>query len=157
MESPHGFQENDQRSQSCERHVHNRIAAIMAHTTRYAFKGQVRLSKDARVSEAAISRLVNGCSHPSYRLVIAVTQALEKALGRPLPPNEVVSYSGSYPTPSVCRLAGCSGCMPDAAYDGDERLRPEFRGVRPGNWSLPGGVHSGNPLQVSAINHKEEQ
>ena len=117
-------------------HVHNRIAQVLMHTTRYAFKSQARLAADAHVSEAAVSRLVNGHTNPSYQVVYAVTRALEKALGRPLDPRELVSFDGSYPTPSVCELAGCPGCLPDAAYDGEERLRPEYAGVRPGEWAV---------------------
>jgi hypothetical protein len=140
MESPVGQQEQDHYRGAGR--VQNRILAIVAHTTRYAFKGQARLAADAGVSEATISRLVNGCSHPSYRLVYAVTRALEKAVGRPLSPDEIVSYGGSYPTPSVCLLVGCPGCLPDEAYDEDERLRPEFLGVGPGQWSLPSNPYS---------------
>ncbi|BDI34147.1 hypothetical protein CCAX7_61980 [Capsulimonas corticalis] len=155
MESPMGHQEREHDRAGSR--VQNRVAAIMAHTTRYAFKGQSRLAKDAGASEAAVSRLVNGCSHPSYRLVYAVTRALERALGRPLSPDEIVSYGGSYPTPSVCRLAGCPGCLPDEAYDEDERLRPEFQGVKPGDWSLPGLFLPATYLQPLIANQKEDR
>lgn len=40
--------------------VHNRIAAVMAHTSRYAFKSESRLAADAGVSKSALNRLING-------------------------------------------------------------------------------------------------
>jgi len=115
----------------------------MAHTTRYAFKGESRLAADAGVSKSAVCRLINGQSSPSFVLVCALTKALEKQLKRALDPRELISCDGTYPTLSVCQLAGCKGCLPQAAYDEHDNLRPEFRGVQPGQWSL-------NPLVSEA-------
>lgn len=83
----------------------------MAHTTRYAFGGESRLARDAGVSKSALSRLVNGLSHPSFNIVCALTAALEKQLGRPVDPREILSLHGHYPTASVCELCGCKGCF----------------------------------------------
>jgi transcriptional regulator with XRE-family HTH domain len=82
----------------------------MAHTTRYAFKGEARLAVDAGVSKSAVSRLVNGLSSPSFAVMSAIAGALEKHLGRVLDPRELVSFHGRYPTPSACDLCGCRGC-----------------------------------------------
>jgi transcriptional regulator with XRE-family HTH domain len=90
--------------------IHNRVIELMAHTTRYAFKCETRLAHDAGVSKSAVCRLVLGRTSPSYALVTALTRALEKALGMPLDPREMVSTDGTYPTPSVCELVGCRGC-----------------------------------------------
>ena len=90
--------------------THNRVIELMAHTTRYAFKSETRLARDAGVSKSAVSRLVQGHTSPSFALVTALTRALEKALGLPLDPREVVSTDGTYPTPSVCDLVGCRKC-----------------------------------------------
>lgn len=90
--------------------THNRLRLVMAHTTRYAFKGEARLASDAGVSKSAVSRLVNGLSSPSFAVVSAIAHALEKRLGRPLDPRELVSFNGRYPTPSACALCGCRGC-----------------------------------------------
>jgi transcriptional regulator with XRE-family HTH domain len=117
--------------------VHNRILALMTHTTRYAFKGESRLAADAGVSKSAVSRLVNGQSTPSYPLVVAITRALEQQLKRPLDPRDIVSVDGTYPTSSACTLAGCKGCLPDEAYDEQNNLKPQYRTIQPGQWSLP--------------------
>lgn len=116
--------------------LHNRILALMAHTTRYAFKGETRLAQDAGVSKSAVCRLLNGKSSPSFALVVAVTKALEKRLGRPLDPRELISLDGSYPTASACELAGCRGCLPVEAYDENNVLKPEFKDVKPGQWCV---------------------
>ncbi len=130
--------------------VYNRILAIMAHTTRYAFKGESRLATDSGVSKSAVSRLVTGQSSPSFALVYRLTQALEKQLGRTIDPRELISVDGSYPTESICEVAGCRGCLPGEAYDDDGLLRPEFRGIKPGQWSL------GSPAQNLSSTTREE-
>ena len=116
--------------------VSNRIRTLMMHAPRYSFQGQARLASDAGVSRSTISRLLGGRINPSFRLAQAVTSALEKSLKRPLDPREILSPDGTYPTPSGCELAGCRGCMPEEAYDKEGRLRPEYRDLRPGDWSL---------------------
>lgn len=107
----------------------------MSHTSRYAFRGESRLADDAGISRAALNRLVRGTSSPSFVHVAALTQALERALGRCLDPREVVSLDGIYPTASVCQLCGCRGCLPAEAYDEENVIRPEFKDVKPGQWS----------------------
>ncbi len=116
--------------------LHNRILALMAHTSRYAFKGETRLAHDAGVSKSAVCRLLNGNSSPSCAPVVAGTKALEKRLGRPLDPRDLISFDGCYPTASACELAGCRGCLPPEAYDEDNQLRPEFKDVKPGQWCV---------------------
>ena len=74
---------------------------------------------------------------PTYRVLVRVARALERALGRRLDLLELVSIDGSYPTPSVCRLVGCPGCLPDAVFEDDGRLREEYRNVEPGEWEMP--------------------
>ena len=123
------------------RTIHNRILALMAHTTRYAFKGESRLAADAGVSKSAVSRLLNGQSSPSFVLVSALTRALEPHLqgglkGKRLDPHELISVDGTYPTSSACELAGCRGCLPIEAFADDGKLRPEFKEMKPGSWSL---------------------
>jgi hypothetical protein len=115
--------------------VQNRLLAIMAHTTRYAFKGESRLAADASISKSALCRLVNGQSTPSFPLVVALTQALERHLKRAIDPREIVSINGTYPTYSVCELCGCKGCLPAEAYDEENRLKPEWKDVKPGEWA----------------------
>lgn len=114
----------------------------MAHTLWYAFEPQARLARDAGVSRSTISRLITGKINPSFRLVQAITAALSQRLNdtldspmtNPLDPREVFSTNGVYPTSSVCRLAGCPGCLPEEAYDRNGNRRPEFQQMRPGDW-----------------------
>ena len=122
---------------STRRIASNRIAAIMTHCNRYSFQGQARLAKDAGISRSAVSRMLAGRSNPSFALVMAVTQALEEQLGRHIDPRELVSLDGSYPTPFVCDLCGCRGCLPAQVYDDCDAVKPEYRHIRPGRWSLP--------------------
>ncbi len=122
--------------------VQNRLPAIMAHTFWYAFEPQARLAKDAGVSRSTVSRLITGKINPSFRLVQAITSALTKRLNdtmdvpmtAPLDPREVFSTDGYYPTASVCELAGCSGCLPEEAYDRHNVRKPEYRRMKPGDW-----------------------
>ena len=119
--------------------VHNRIAAVMAHIPWYSLEGLTRLAQEAGVSKSALSRLLSGQSRPSFALVWKLTKALEKRLGKALDPCELVSLDGTYPTPSVCVLCGCSGCLPEEVYDDQEKLRPEYQHLKPGAWSIAAG------------------
>lgn len=130
--------------------VYNRIRTLMIHAPHYSFQGQARLAADAGVSRSTISRLVRGRINPSFRLAQAVTAALEKHLKRPLDPREVLSPDGTYPTASGCEIAGCQGCMPEEAYDPQGTLKPEYRDLRPGDWSLS------RPSQKNSINQEKE-
>jgi hypothetical protein len=114
--------------------VHNRIFAVMMHTTRYAFKSKARLALDCDVAPSTICRLILGQCSPSFALTSVVTRALEQQLKKTIDPRELVSLDGTYPTPSVCQLCGCKGCLPDEAYDGNNRLKPEYKDVQPGQW-----------------------
>ncbi len=128
--------------------VHNRIRDVLIHTKWYAFKGEARLAHDARISKAGLSRIISGESAPTFRVICKIVAALEKAVGRPIDPREIVSFTGTYPTPSVCDLVGCRGCLPDAAYlDNDER-RPGFPDALKGQWS----VSSPNPANQPVSN-----
>lgn len=87
--------------------VHKRILALMAHTNRYAFKGESRRAGDAGVSKSAVCRLLNGQNSPSFALVSSITRALEPHLqrgveGRRLNPHELISLDGTYSTASAC-------------------------------------------------------
>lgn len=115
--------------------VHNRIVAAMIHTSRYAFKGKARLAADCGVAPSTVCRFILGQCSPSFSLVAAVTAALEKQLGQAIDPRELVSRNGTYPTPSICALCGCKGCLPDEAYDEDDRIKPEYRHLKSGQWT----------------------
>jgi len=95
---------------STSAHSHHRLQAVMAHSNRYAFDGASRLARDVGVTPSAISRILSGQRHPSFALMMAITETLEKEMGRTLDPRELMTFSGVYPTPSVCDLCGCKGC-----------------------------------------------
>ena len=116
--------------------LYNRVRTLMVHAPRYSFQGQARLAADVGCARSTVSRMVNGKTRPSYRLAQAVVAALGRQLRRPLDPADVFSPTGGYPTPSGCEAAGCKGCLPDEAYDAEGDMRPEWRGQRPGEWSL---------------------
>lgn len=115
--------------------IHNRIGGVLKHTRRYAFHTQSRLAADVGVSRSTISRLLRGKVRPRFSLIFSITRALEKEIGRPLDPRELISLDGRYPTSSVCALCGCPGCLPDEAYDENGQVRAEWRHIRPGRWS----------------------
>jgi transcriptional regulator with XRE-family HTH domain len=106
----------------------------MIHISWYSVKGQERLAADAGISPGTVSRLINGLSSPTFRVVWAITKALEKRLGQRLDPCEIISVDGGYPTPSICKLCGCAGCLPEQSRDENNRIRPEYRNVKAGKW-----------------------
>lgn len=115
--------------------LHNRVWAVMEHIPWYTVEGRTRLANDAGVSRSAVSRLVAGKAVTSAPVLLVVAKALERRLGRKLDLKELVSADGTFPTPEVCRLVGCSGCLPDAAYEEDGSLRLAWEGIRPGTWT----------------------
>ena len=116
--------------------IQNRVRVLLIHIPIFSIRGQARLAEDVGVSRSTISRLVGARINPSYRLARAVTDALERRLGRPLDIRDVFSTDGTYPTPSGCALCRCGGCLPEAAWGDDGVLKPEWKGARPGDWSL---------------------
>ena len=112
----------------------NRLAALMAHTSRYSFQGPARLAADLGVPRSTVLRLLRGQTHPSFGLALATLTRLEEETGHSLDAREVFSLDGSYPTPSVCALLDCPGCLPDEVYDRDDTVRPEFAHLRSGRW-----------------------
>ena len=116
--------------------VQNRVGVLLVHIPRLSIRGQARLADEAGVSRSTISRLVNGRINPSYRLARTVTTVLERLLGKPLDMRDVFSTDGTYLTPSGCALCRCGGCLPEAAWAEDGTLKPDWKGARPGDWSL---------------------
>lgn len=112
----------------------NRIADVMVHTNRYAFKGVARLAADAKVSPSSISRLIHGKLNPSFILVARITTALERTVGYRIDPRDLVSEVGRFLTRHTCDLVGCQGCLPENATDEFGSLKPTFAKVAPGHW-----------------------
>ena len=130
--------------------LHNRVQTVMVHVSRYSFQGRARLAADAGVSRSTISRMINGQTSPSHALVQAVTDALSVHLKKPLAPRDLFSHDGSYHERSGCRLSGCTGCLPETAFDSHGRRRVEWLNARPGDWSLSQNPEEGsNPRGVS--------
>ena len=122
------------------RYPHNRLRAIIQHIDRYYFQGVTKLAHDAGVSHSAISRICSGKSGASYPVICAITKVLEGRLGKRIDPREIVSFNGEYPTPSVCQLCNCGGCLPHEYWDEEiDEVRPEFRNVERGAWALSVG------------------
>ena len=130
--------------------LHNRVQTVMVHVSRYSFQGRARLASDAGVSRSTISRMINGQTSPSHALVQAVTEALSVHLKKPLVPRDLFSHDGFYHERSGCRLSGCTGCLPETAFDGHGRRRAEWLNARPGDWSLSQNPEEGaGPKGVS--------
>ena len=130
--------------------IQNRVSVLLVHIPKLSIQGQARLAAEVGVSRSTISRLVGGRINPSYRLARGVTSALEKLIGYPLDMRDVFSTDGTYPTPSGCALCRCGGCLPDRAYDRESDLRPEWRGRRPGDWSLTPPMDTPSQANVDA-------
>jgi hypothetical protein len=60
---------------------------------------------------------------------------LEFQLARKLNVREIFSEDGTFPTKSVCKLAGCRGCLPDKLHEPDGGIKPQWSHVRPGTWT----------------------
>ena len=114
--------------------VYTQLAAVMQHIPEYQFRGLSRLARDAGLGKATVSRLLAGKHEPSYTTVIRLTEAIERRLGHPVDPRDLVREDLSFPH-SACELCGCRGCIPAEAYDADEEVVPEFRGVKSGTWN----------------------
>lgn len=131
-----------QGSPSPYRPVHNRIAAVMAHTLRYAFRPQARLSQDSGISQAVISRLIAGRSRPQYLTAVRISLALGRSAGTILPMDELFSPDGRYPTASVCELTGCRRCSLTGNPEGHvasihrDHTQRRLVGVGIGRWKL---------------------
>ena len=114
--------------------TYNRLRAIMAHINYLSIEGQTRLAREAGVSPSVVSRIARGLSSPSFAVVLALTRALEKRLGKCIDPRDILNFDGEYPTPSVCELCDCSGCLPDSFYSDADEIKPEYRGIAPHAW-----------------------
>ena len=114
----------------------------MAHINFLSIEGQARLAREAGVSPSVVSRTARGVSAPSFAVVLALTRALEKRLNKRIDPRDILNFDGEYPTPSVCDLCGCTGCLPDAFYTKDDELKPEYRGVSSRDWPKCYGSHT---------------
>ncbi|MBI1331273.1 MAG: hypothetical protein GC165_00165 [Armatimonadetes bacterium] len=112
----------------------NRLTDVLEHTDRYAFVPVKRLALDTGVNPSSISRLLNHQINPSFALVARITAAIEKELGMPIDPRNIVAEGGKFLTHSVCDLVGCPGCLPAAAYDELDETNTAFLGVKPGTW-----------------------
>lgn len=115
--------------------LHNRVAAIMIHTSRYAFNGPSRLARDTGLSVSAVSRFMHGRVRPSPMTLLLVMSALEAQLGFRLRLDEVISLTGEYPTRNICELLNCKGCLPDKAYHPDNERRDWWKTHRGGDWT----------------------
>jgi len=127
---------------------HNRVAAVMSHSQKYWFKGRSLLAQDAGVSRSALSRLMSGRTHATYAVVAKVAKALEVSLGRTLDPRELVSLDGTYPTPFVCTLVGCKGCLPKDYHSEIPKIRNRWRNV-------PAGMWTGDNQEAKAVKWQE--
>lgn len=114
---------------------HNRVAAVLAHVPRYSFKRLQRLSTDAKVSKAALSRILRGASEPCYQTLVRIADAIGSHLGIRLDLRELVSKTGEYPTRFVCDLTRCKGCLPGFVFDEHGRVKPRYRNLKAGMWT----------------------
>jgi transcriptional regulator with XRE-family HTH domain len=133
----HGTDRSESEPSKQRLFLQNRVRDIAIHVSWYGFKTQVRIAQDSGVSPAAVSRLIRGESQPSLAIALRLVSALSRRLNRPLDVSEVFSLDGTYPTPSACELTGCRACLPPEFYDSGENLKPQYRGVEAGNWSVP--------------------
>jgi transcriptional regulator with XRE-family HTH domain len=108
----------------------------MVHTQYYGSKGPGRLARDAGVARSTVMRFLRGESNPSVFMVLALLDAIQKQLDRDIDLRELISLDGSYPTPSVCDLMGCPGCLPPEAYTRDGTIKSAYRHMKGGEWSV---------------------
>lgn len=114
---------------------HNRVAAIMLHTSRYSCFPTSRLAADSGVAKSTISHLVHGRTNPLYSTAARVVKSLERELRLKLDLRDVFSDDGHYPEQAVCTLCGCPGCTPGLAFAIDNSRKPSFEGFKAGQWT----------------------
>jgi transcriptional regulator with XRE-family HTH domain len=113
----------------------NRFTDVLAHHDKFAFKGVSRLAREARVSPASVSRLINGKMNPSFLMVARLTEALERHLGFRIDPRDLIAENGRFLEPFVCELMSCAGCLPEIATDEFGDIKPTYQDVKPGQWA----------------------
>lgn len=106
----------------------------MSHSKDYAFLGVSRLARDAGVSPASVSRLINGKLNPSFAFVARLTNVLEKQFGCRIDPRDLVAENARFLTTFACDLVACPGCLPDRAMDEFGAIKSAYRGIAPGKW-----------------------
>lgn len=126
---------NPNRSANAATKSTNRIGAVMIHCPRYAFRGVSRLARDSQLAKSTVNRLIRGKTNPLYSTIEKIVKAVGHEVGRTLPQEELVTTTGKYPTPYVCPLLNCAGCLPDEAYKSDGSIRPSWTDVEPGRWT----------------------
>ena len=117
--------------------VQNRITGVLQHIPAYYFSPQKRLAQDTGLSRSTVSRIISGETVPSGMAMLAISAAIGHRLGKHIDPCELFSLDGTYPTPYICCLVDCEGCLPERICDAENRVRPEYRHIEPGKWSLP--------------------
>ena len=100
----------------------SRIEAIMENVDRYMIDGRRRLMEDTGLSRTEVHRLVTGDCNPSYRVVLAVVEALERQVGERIDPREILSYGGAFER-TVCAITRCRGCPVCKPYQAPPALR----------------------------------
>jgi transcriptional regulator with XRE-family HTH domain len=125
---------NPNRSVSAAPTIHNRLRAILLHTSRYGCVGVSRLAADTGLAKSTISQLVCGRTRPLYSTAQRIVKCLEMEAGRPLDLRDVFSETGAYPTAYVCDLFSCR-CLPETIYLPDNTVGPPFVGVQRGEWT----------------------
>ncbi|MBV6459404.1 MAG: hypothetical protein HONBIEJF_02552 [Fimbriimonadaceae bacterium] len=120
----------------------------MIHLPRYWSMGASALARDIGMSKSTISHLLRGKSNPLYSTASRVVKGLESQLGFPLNDKEVFSEDGSYPTPYVCTLVGCRGCLPGAFLSSGRQLR---RGLP----RIERGHCTGDNFELETISEQE--
>lgn len=105
----------------------------MQHLPAYWIDGGKKLALDAGISSSSVYHILHNRNAPSYRIAMAITDAISTTVGREILPTEIFSITGTYPTPSVCSFFNCK-CLPEAAYTEDDRRKPQYRHLKGGDW-----------------------
>lgn len=113
-----------------------RVSSAAIHLGRYSFRGLSVLARDAGLSASTISRLVNGNANPSYRLVIQLTEAIERQVGHHIDPRDIVAINGRFLTPYICDVMHCRGCLPECARDEFGERAEKYKDIHSGQWVM---------------------
>lgn len=116
--------------------IFTRLPAILDHIPYYSFQGQARLASDVGTSRSTINRLIHNKCVPSFALVFGIQKALAMRLGRCIAIEEWLSLDNSWPTASICALLNMPPCLPEQAYTADGSLKPAFKDIKPGTWTV---------------------
>jgi uncharacterized membrane protein len=94
-------------------------------------EGNLRLDR-RDIGLLALSSVIG---HSTYQILFVTALDWTNASTMALLSSTIPVFAAVFLTASVCELVGCSGCLPEIAFEEDGSRKPEFESVVPGYWT----------------------